>query len=419
MNISNSKAHESDAFVEEHPGIIASLRALPRAAWILFLGIFLNRFGTFVIPFLTLYMKGKGYGVGDAGIAIGSYGLGTLLASFLGGYLADRIGRRKTIAISMFGGAASMLVLSRAESWWGIVLLTGLNGLCGEFYRPASTALLADVVPAGQRVIAFSTYRMALNAGWAFGPATGGFLTHLSYKWLFLGDAFTSLLFGLVAWTALPEGRRSSHEQAGWSVALRQMGKDRLCLQYFAASFFIALIFFQISSTYGLFVTQLGFTPAVYGALISLNGLLVACFELVVSNISRRFPARHSIAFGYIMVGVGFGLNAGATALPVLVLAIVLFTLGEMISIPVGAAYLADLAPAEMRGRYMGAQGLTWGVALIFGPGLGMYLLERGSTLLWLACGASGLIGAVIIQWPRKTNSLSALAGNPENKLRA
>src|SRR5690348_5765187 len=100
------------------PGLFAELRTLPRAAWVLFLGIFLNRFGTFVIPFLTLYMKRKGYTLADAGTAVGAFGVGTLLASIFGGYLADRIGRRKTIALSMFSGALTMLLLSRADSWW-------------------------------------------------------------------------------------------------------------------------------------------------------------------------------------------------------------------------------------------------------------------------------------------------------------
>jgi MFS family permease len=378
-------------------GLLASLRGLPRAAWVLFLGIFLNRFGTFVIPFLTLYMTRKGYSPGDAGVAIGSYGAGTLIACFVGGHLADSIGRRKTIALSMFGGAATMLLLAGAESRLGLILLTGLNGLCGELYRPASSALLTDLVPPGQRVIAFSTYRMALNAGWAFGPATAGFLANHSFFWLFIGDAFTSLLFGIVAWTALPHGVRSATHESGWGIALRSIARNPQFLQFLAASLFIALVFFQISSTYGLFIAQLGYPPAVYGALISLNGLIVACFELVVSNQSRRFDPRRCIAFGYALVAVGFGLNVFATGVPMLALAIVILTFGEIISIPIGAAYIADLAPPSMRGRYMGAHGFTWGAALIFGPGLGMFLLAQSSTVLWSLCALSGLIGAGII----------------------
>src|ERR1041385_2427944 len=158
-----------------HPTLLATLKALPRPAWILFFGTFLNKFGTFVLPFLTIYMTRQGYSLGEAGLAVGAYGLGTLLASALGGHLADTIGRRKTIVWSMFSAAVTMLLLSQARGLPAIIVLTAIAGLAGELYRPAASALLADLVPAGRRVTAFSAYRMAFNAGWGFGPAKGGF----------------------------------------------------------------------------------------------------------------------------------------------------------------------------------------------------------------------------------------------------
>ena len=168
-----------------HAPLLASLKALPRTAWILFLGVFLNKFGTFVVPFLTLYLTRQGYSLTAAGMAVGAYGVGTLLASGLGGHLADTFGRRKTIVLSMFSAAITMMLLSQARSLSAIILLTALTGLAGELYRPASSALLADLVPAGSRVTAFSAYRIAFNAGWAFGPATAGFLAERGYFWLF------------------------------------------------------------------------------------------------------------------------------------------------------------------------------------------------------------------------------------------
>src|ERR1041384_2424415 len=158
-----------------------NLRALPRAAWILFFGMFLNKFGTFVLPFLAIYMTRLGYTNTQAGTAYGAYGMGTLAACLLGGYLADQLGRRKTIVLSMFSGALMMLCLSQARSFASIVVLAGAVGLAGELYRPASSALLADLVPAGQRVTAFAAYRMSFNAGWAFGPATAGLLAKHSF----------------------------------------------------------------------------------------------------------------------------------------------------------------------------------------------------------------------------------------------
>jgi len=209
-----------------------------------------------------------------------------------------------------------MLLLSQANSWWQITLLTFLNGLAGELYRPASSALLADLVPNGQRVIAFTAYRIALNAGWAFGPATAGFVADHSFLPLFIGDAFTSLLFGLVAWVALPHGVKAPAQESGWSVALPKIATDRGFLQYLAASIFIAWIFFQLSSSYGLFISHLGYSIAVSGALLSFNGLIIACCELIVSNLTRRVAPRRCIAFGYLLVGLGMGLNAFVTTIP-------------------------------------------------------------------------------------------------------
>jgi len=144
---------------------LAALKGLPRPVWILFAGSFLNKFGTFVIPFLTIYLTRQGFTVGQAGLAIGAYGFGQLLAAISGGHLADTLGRRKTIVLSMFLVAVVMLVLSQARSLPAIILLTVLAGWTGECYRPASSALLADLVPPNARVTAYSAYRLAFNAG--------------------------------------------------------------------------------------------------------------------------------------------------------------------------------------------------------------------------------------------------------------
>jgi len=278
-----------------------------------------------------------------------------------------------------------------------IVLLTALTGLTSELYRPAAAALLIDLVPADQRVTAFAAYRLAFNAGWAFGPATAGFLAEHSFFWLFVGDAVTSALFGVVAWTALPHGVRSSQKESGWMDALKVLRRDRRFLQFLAASLAIALVFFQMSSTFGLHVTGLGFSAATYGALISLNGVLVVLLELPLTIWTRRFPPRQAMAVGYLLIGSGFALNAVARSVPALACVILIFTLGEMVAMPVAGAYVADLAPSQLRGRYLGALGFTWALALVCGPGLGMVLFAYGPLTLWLTFGALGALAAVII----------------------
>jgi MFS family permease len=378
--------------------------------WILYFGTFLNKFGTFVIPFLTLYITRKGFSTNDAAITLGAYGAGHFVASALGGYLADRLGRRKTIVLSMFFAAVTMLALSQAESFAMLVAMTFACGLAGELYRPASSALLADLVPPGQRVTAFAGYRLALNAGWAFGPAAAGFIAKHSYLVLFVGDAITSMLFGLVAWFALPHGQRARVEESGWGEAARVMLRDRLFQQVLLASVPIASVFFQMSSTFGLHLTGLGIPDSAYGALLSLNGVLVVALELGIVSFTQRFPARPGMAIGYVLVGLGFALNAFATGVPVFALAMTIFTFGEMIAMPVASAYVADLAPVHMRGRYAGMNGLVWALALVFGPSFGVLLFEASPRGLWFTCGALGVLAAIIVSWngkPRRQSQVS------------
>jgi MFS family permease len=374
----------------------SSLRALPPTAWILFFGTFLNKFGSFVVPFLALYLTSRGYTLADAGVAIGAYGAGNVIASQLGGHLADHFGRRRTIVLSMLAGAASMLLLSQARSLPAILALAALAGLTGELYRPASSALLADLVPGAHRVTAFSAYRMALNAGWAFGPATAGFIAGHGYLWLFVGDAATSVLFGAVAYFVLPEPPHPPDPAAGWREAAGALAKDRRLRRVLAAAFGTALIFAQMTSTYGVAVMHLGFPTSTYGLLISMNGALVVVCELPLTTVTRRFRPMGVIALGYLLVALGFGLNAFAATLPALACCVVVFTLGEMCAMPVASAYVAELAPRQMRGRYMGTYGLTWTLAQVVGPSLGMRLLAAAPSGWWLAGGLLGGLSAFV-----------------------
>ncbi len=393
------------------PTLLTSLRSLPRPAWILFFGTFLNKFGTFVVPFLTLYLTGRGYSVTDAGLAVGAYGVGNFCASLLGGYLADRLGRRRTIVLSMFLGAGMMLALSQARSLPVIIVLTALTGLASEFYRPASSALLADLVPPAQRVTAFATLRMAFNAGFAFGPATAGLLAACGFFWLFVGDASTSLLFGVFAWMALPRDAPSRQDIAGWGEALAVLRHDRQLHQMLLANLAAGLVFFQMASTFGLYVTKLGFSPAAYGLIISLNGALIVLCELPLTTITRRFPARQVMAVGYVIIALGFALNFFAHSILTLTLCMALFTFGEMVTMPMASAYLANLAPVRLRGRYIGVSGLTWSVALITGPALGMKLFAYNQAEYFAICGALGLLAAAIILIPVKPGTTGNSSG--------
>jgi MFS family permease len=382
---------------EREASLRENLRALPRGAWILFFGTFLNKFGTFVLPFLAIYMQSLGYSAAQSGLAIAAYGIGTLLACLIGGYMADRIGRRKTIVLSMFSVSVVMLCLSQARSLPAIIGFATLAGLTGELYRPASSALLADLVPAGQRVTSYAAYRMAFNAGWAFGPATAGLLAKHSFVWLFIGDAATSLLYGIVAWFALPSGLKSHRAEGSLLETVRVIRDDHRFRQVLIASLLVGLVFVQAFSTMGLEIIGSGFSASTYGLILSMNGMLVVLFELPLTTLTKDKPPRRVLAVGYILIGLGFASNLLERSWPLLVTTSALFTLGEMISMPVSGAYVADLAPVDKRGLYMGTNGLVWAVAFVFGPSLGMMTFSWSPVLLWTSCGVLGLLAASII----------------------
>jgi MFS family permease len=384
---------------EQHQGIRQTLRGnlreLPSAAWVLVGGSFVNRFGSFVVPFLVLYLTRRGFGVAQAGSAVAAYGAGEVLAGGIGGYLADRLGRRPTIALSTYSSAAAMLMLSQMRVYGAILALAFVAGLVSEARRPASLALLVDLVSPGRRVTVFAVLRLAENLAFAAGIALGGFLANSSFLWLFLGDAASSVVYGTVALAALPEGRKSSRqeERGGYRGVLA----DRAFVLFLVATLLLAFVYFQQQATLPLHVRDSGLSNADFGLLLSINGLLVLVLELPISSLTMRRPPRQMTALGFLLVGLGFGLTAVAHSLFTLAATVAVWTLGEIVAAPVGYAYVADISPQHMRGRYQGVYGVVFGAGAVVGPALGTFLFAHVETWFWGLCGGIGLASALLV----------------------
>jgi MFS family permease len=370
---------------------------MPRSAWVLFAGTFVNRLGTFVLPFITLYLTTNGFSAPQAGLAIGAYGLGGLIAQIAGGLLADRIGRRNAIALSMFSTGALTLALWRAETLALIVPLMFAIGAMGELHRPAAGALIADLLPSQERVTAFTLFRLAINVGWACGLALGGFLAERSFDLVFIGDAATSIAFGAISLGALPHGTRTKRrEEADLPTARASILADRGFLLFLAAVLITGAVYSQNVSTMPLHIRDAGFSPSTYGLLQSLNGVIVVFFELPVIAWTQRHDRLRVVAFGELLIGLAFATLLFADTIPLLVAMVVLWTLGEMIESPVASAVVADRAPTYARGRYQSAFGSMFGIAWIVGPLLGTLAYSVNRTALWIACGGLGVVAATL-----------------------
>jgi MFS family permease len=381
-----------------------NIRELPRPAWILVGGNCINWFASFAVIFLALYLTKRGFSIPQAGGAVAAFGGGGIAAGVVAGHLADRFGRRTTMALSMFASAVTILLLYFVRPYVALVALAFAAGLATDTWRPASRALMADVVPEGQRVTAYALVRFAGHAGYAGGAAVAGFLADRSFLWVFAMDAATSVVFGVIALVALPEGRRTAKAEDMQRGGYATLAADRAFLLLFAASVLVAFVFAQQQTTLPLYVQRVvHLRPSDFGVLISLNGLLILAAELPISSITMRRPPRQILALGFLLFGAGFALTATAHSLPALLGTVAIWTLGEMISAPVAYAYLADLAPEHLRGRYQGVYELAWGFGGVAGPAVGAVLFAWSANGVWALCGGLGLAASLfVLAGPRR-----------------
>lgn len=376
---------------------LQTVRALPKPFWVLAGATFVNRFGVFVWPFLTLFITSQGNSEREAGYAIAAYSVGSLCAAWIGGWIADRFGRNVAMGASSIGGAICMLAMSQASSWQALALLAMLTGFVADAGNPATNALVQDIVPEGQRVAAFAVLRFAVNLGWSLGPAAAGFLADRSFFWLFAVDAATSAIFGTVAWIALPRGRSAPRESAGWRPALASIRANRAFLALFCACFFLSWNFRQSSSTFVLQLEHAGHSKSWTGLILALNGLMVCTLELPLAAATSRIATRAMLAVGYFGMGAAFLVLIGHTSLAAFTVCIILFTLGEMCAFSRQQAYAASLAPDEMRGRYSGFLSLAWGIGGIVSSIIGLRIYESSPEAVWIICAVFGSLAAVLM----------------------
>lgn len=393
-----------------------SLRAFPRPFWVLVGATFVTRFGVFVLPFLTLFMTRKGFSPAEAGIATGAYSVGSFFAAALGGWLADRIGRNVTMALSSLAGAACMLVFSQADSFVWFVVLSALTGFIQESGNPASNALVQDIVTPEHRVNAYAVNRFTVNLAWSLGPAAAGFLAERSFLWLFVGDAATSAIFGIIALLCLPKGKPSPRATAGWSHALRSIFGNRAFLALAAAQIFLAFNFRQMNTAFPLHFDRTGMPLDWLGLVQALNGVMIVFLELALLSMTSRWSTRFALGLGYAVLGGCFLLFFGGASLTLFVAVMVVFTLGEMLAFSRQQAYSASLSHDDMRGRYSGFLSLSWCIGSSSGAALGMRVYEWNQQALWLTCAAFGAMAAACLAFSKTKTGVATplLAGQAE-----
>ncbi|MEU9833181.1 MFS transporter [Streptosporangium sp. NPDC048047] len=392
------RAPQSD---DSSPRFRDTVRRLPAPVWILGLGMLVVRVGNFLPVFMVLYLTSRDIPPAAAGLVLGGAGLGNVLGNAVGGYLADRIGRRWTIVASMLATAGPTAAIPASDSLPVLVTLAFLAGTASQVYRPASAALLMDATTTTQqRLAAFAVHRFAMNVGAAIGGVLGGFLATVSYVALFVGNAVACLLFAAIAAVLLRDVARAPDDpepdpaagtpQPGYRRALADRRLRRFLLMTLIAEF----VYIQSTVGLPLHIDAHHLSAADFGLLMGLNGVLVLLLELPVTGlVSRRTPG-YVLALSNVLTGAGLALTGLAGGMGWLAATVLLWTLGEMLYASMASAHLSDLAPPAMAGRYQGLYGAAIAAGTGVGPIIGGAVYALDEWALWAVCALGGLVSA-------------------------
>ncbi|MFI5895229.1 MDR family MFS transporter [Actinoplanes sp. NPDC051513] len=392
---------------------------LPRQFWFLWVGILINRLGSFVVIFLAIYLTSeRHFSQSQAGLVIGLYGVGGAIGTTIGGVLADRWGRRPTMLTAQFGAAALMLTLGFAYDYWQILAVTFLLGVVTEAVRPAFSAMMVDVVPDRDRVRAFSLNYWAINLGFALSAVGAGLAAKADYLLLFVVDAGSTVITALIGLVFLAETKpktaapHAARRQPGLGMALR----DRTYVLYLIISLGAVIVMMQHLSTLPIAMAADGLSAATYGWVIAVNGVLIVLGQLFVPRLIEGFDRSRVLALAALIIGIGFGLVAFADAAWFFALTVVIWTLGEMLQSPSNAATVAALSPAPLRGRYQGLNSLNWSAGTALAPVAGGFTQEHlGDAALWLGCFGICVLVAVgyLVTGPRRERRIEQLLATP------
>ncbi len=368
---------------------------LPRTYWLLIAGMFVNRVGAFVLPFLSLYLVDQEHlSTGEAGLVLSAWGIGSLAAAVLGGQLADRWGRKPTMLLSLCGGGGVLGALAAVHGVVALAVAGCALGAVAELYRPAVTAAITDVVRPDQRARAFAHLSWSFNVAFAISPLVAGLLVaHAGYAWLFVGDAATMLLAALLIAVAVHETKPNLARVAVGepkTSTLRLILNDGRLAALLVAAFLLGLIIIQVPAVLAHVMKEDGIDAEGFGRIVALNGLLIVLTQPWVVPLFERLGRMRVLPCAALLFGAGFATHAVADGALGHALAIALWTSGEVALFPLCNALVADISPERFRGRCQGAYWMAWAAAYVVGPSLGLAVLDSSGVHGW-GLGIAGI----------------------------
>ncbi len=383
-----------------------SYSGLSREVWILALVMLVNRTGAMLMPFLTIIMtEGRGFSLKEAGFMMSAFGLGSILGSWLGGKLTDRIGFYAVQTWSLVLTSAMFASLAFANSL--IILTLGMFALSAiaDSFRPANQAAIVIYSKPKNLTRSFGLQRLAFNLGYAVGPTLGGLMiVRFGYNSIFFMSALGYFISVILLKILLPKPREEDLPQRAGKKekqdkAASSPWQDKSYLRFLFFSLLAATGFFQLISAIPAFwKMEQSFSEFQIGLFMGLNGLIIALMEMPLLYLIEYKASKRSFmtggallfALSYITLIAGFSPAAAA------ILYISLISIGEMFFMPFASSYIGKRAPKNALGQYMGLYAMSWGIAIVLAPTGGLYLAEQwGFERLWYTSAAVCALAAL------------------------
>ncbi len=375
---------------------------LSRETWLLSFIMLVNRSGTMVVPFMTLYLTRPemGYSIGQAGFVFALFGAGAFSGAWLGGRLTDKIGFYPVQLITLLGGGVLFIVLGQMQSFPLICLFTFLLSFVNESFRPANSTAIAFYSKEENRTRSYALNRLAINIGWAVGSGLGGYLAGINYEWLFWVDGFTNISAALLLWMLLKPSRQSvAHKETVKPGPVLAAHRDRKFMYFIFITLLFASCFFQIFTNLPVyFKNEIHLPEAYIGLIMASNGVLIALMEMVVVyKLEGRRRNLVYITAGVFITGISFlMLNIPGIGRLLALSMIAVITVGEILSIPFMNSYWIERTQVSNRGQYAALYTMAWSGAQTLGPWAGAQIAQySGFNVLWWVVGGLCILTSV------------------------
>ena len=389
---------------------IDNFRGFSREIWILTLITFINRAGTMVLPFLSKYLKEDlHFSYSQVGWIMVSFGCGSIIGSWLGGKLSDKIGFYKIMIFSLLTSGFAFFGLQFITSFEGLLIAMFLIMTVADMFRPAMFVSLGAYAKPENRTRALTLVRLAINLGFAAGPALGGLLImSVGYKGLFWVDGASCILAILIFWIKVKEKKKSKYtdkEHPG-EVLTHSVFKDTPFWIFLTGTLITGILFFQLFTTIPLYhKEQFNLSEFQTGLLLTLNGILVFFLEMpIVSYIEKhKINKLKVITYGCLAMAISIYLLLVNNWAGILIIMMIFMTFAEMFAFPFSNSFAMSRAPKGHEGRYMAIFTMSYSLAHILSAKTGMEIIDRFSYQTnWFFMGTLGVIGVLLFIWTKK-----------------